>query len=219
MNEREQNQLMVKLAFEKLATVIKRAIATRDTTRAELEKIESRYGLTDEFKQQLKQPVQAAHNQVWGELYADFGAAIEALGQALTAWHGDLDLTDPALANALKMIELSKGDLPTDLIMAINRQFTGKQPQLRALQAVYKSQGVIYDGGLEKQVYELEPALEGLSDFAYNTFVRGGSLNGLAAAVAKVAEMEGVEFEKTPDQVGMVDAIRQGAGLPVGGGK
>ena len=213
-NENEKNA--VNAAFDRLAHIIKKAIAVRNTTQNDLAKIDKSDGLTDAYKAELKRPVQAAHDQVWGELWEEYGEDVESLGKALAAWHGGLALDDPALANALKMIELGGSNLSTETILAINGQFVGQQPMLRALQSVYKAKGVVYDGGLDKQIYDLEPALESLNEWGYATFYRDGTLNSLANAVAKLARMEGVDFNPTPDEAGFIETIRKGAGLTGG---
>ena len=53
----------------------------------------------------------------------------------------------------------------------------GDQSALRALRDVYKANGVLYDGGLNEQIYEPEMAYESLHQFAYASMIDEGSLN------------------------------------------
>ncbi len=84
---------------------------------------------------------------------------------------------------------------------------------LSALRDIYKAQGVIYDGGLADQIYEPGFAFERLRAYAYNSFIREGSLNSLSTAPAKVAKMSGTTFPETTDGEGADDAMWKAASL------
>ena len=72
---------------------------------------------------------------------------------------------------------------------------------------------MIYDGGLDQQIYEPERAYESLLEFAYAAMIDEGSLNGFASAISKVASMEGIDFPKMIDEAGSKDVMRAAAGL------
>lgn len=124
-----------------------------------------------------------------------------------------LDLTSPALATALKVIELAPGKLDGDMLRKINANFTGNQPVLRVLQAVYAAKGFAYDGGISDQVYEVEPVFDSLKEYAFMTLVQNGSLNMFSTAISKIAAKEGIEFPVMVDDMGFENAARRGAGL------
>ncbi len=93
-------------------------------------------------------------------------------------------------------------------------EVTRALPALRMLRDVYKARRVVYNGGLDAQIYEPESAFETLREYGYNAYIREGSLNSLANAVSKVAAFEGIDFPKDVDPEGADDAMREAAGLP-----
>ncbi len=84
---------------------------------------------------------------------------------------------------------------------------------MRALRNVYKANGVLYDGGLDKQIYEPERAYDSLHQWAYTSMIDEGSLNGFASAISKVASFEGIDFPKMVDEAGSIDVMMAAAGL------
>ena len=73
---------------------------------------------------------------------------------------------------------------------------------------------MIYDGGLDKKVYEPEAAFDKLHEDAYNSFIQEGNLNELSGAVSKIAAMEGIDYPKMVDEAGSDGVLRSAAGLP-----
>jgi hypothetical protein len=139
---------------------------------------------------------------------------LDDLKKLTDAKHEKLNLANPAWTNALKLIELGGKELSTDTILKINAQFSNDQSALRALRDVYKAKGVIYDGGLDKQIYEPEGTFKYLQEWAYNVFMRNGSLNEFAREISQVAVKEGIAFPVQVDDVGANNVLRQSAGLP-----
>lgn len=73
---------------------------------------------------------------------------------------------------------------------------------------------MIYDGGLDKQIYEPEAAFDKLHEDAYYSFIQEGSLNELSGAESKIAALEGIDFPKMVDEAGSDEVLRSAAGLP-----
>ncbi len=136
-----------------------------------------------------------------------------AESQAATAKAGQVKLDNPACANVRKLIELSGPSLDPETVRQINASFAGDQAALRALRDVYKAHGVVYNGGLEEQIYEPESAFEKLVEHGYSALVREGSLNTLSTALSKVAALEGIQFPSMVDEQGADEVMRMAAGL------
>ncbi|MGA2505106.1 MAG: hypothetical protein ABSG01_13530 [Anaerolineales bacterium] len=138
------------------------------------------------------------------------------LQQLATEKQAKLDLSNPAWANALALIQLSGKDIDADTVRKINAQFANDQPALRALKQIYKNAGVLYDGGISDMLYEPEATFENLRNWEYHAFhEQGGSLNEFANAIRQVASKEGIDFPEQVDSVGADNAMRMAAGLPV----
>jgi hypothetical protein len=148
----------------------------------------------------------AGHEKVM-QLLAD----IQKLAEAKQS---RLDLSNPAWANALKLIELSGKDIDADTVRKINAQFSTDQAALRALRTIYKNQGVLYDGGIADMLYEPEATMAYLGQWAYEALIREGSLNEFSREISKVAAKEGIDFPTQLDDVGATNVLRTAAGLP-----
>jgi len=147
-------------------------------------------------------------------IYEDLSPRLDELQASIQEAQSTLDLSDTALTNALKLIELGGKDLGVDNINKINQSFQGNQPALRALQVIYKARGLSYDGGIDKMVYDIEGSFNQLKGVAQATFLnQTASINSFASKVAKIASLEKFTFEANPDPDGFSEAVRQGAGL------
>jgi hypothetical protein len=140
----------------------------------------------------------AAKNQA---LYADTQVQLEKLRGALSELHGSLDITDPALTNAISFIKLVGSDLDFDDKVQINANLSGNQPALRLLKKVYSTLGVPDDGDLDRQIYDPESVLRALGQHAEAALVKGGLMPyQLGSEIGKVAKLENVDFPQgNPD--------------------
>ena len=75
---------------------------------------------------------------------------------------------------------------------------------------------MVYNGGLDKQIYDPQSAFQRLVEPNYSALVREGSLNTLSTAISKVAALEGIEFPPMVDEQGADEVMRVAAGLSEG---
>lgn len=212
-NSKDVTKALIREQYYLLGVIVKKAAALKDTYRAELEKISKMTEFTVEYQEDRRK--EAGQNLAEGlqALYEDVEKQAEKLQAALLDMHGQADLANPALTNALKIIELAGPELGGESIQMINAEFSGNQPSLRLLKAAYQAAGVVYDGGLDKMIYNLEDVGKVIIGQAKNSLLASGSLNTLAGVVGKYAAYEGLEFEKSPDPIGANEFIRRAAGL------
>lgn len=144
------------------------------------------------------------------ETYKDIEARLENLRKLLAARDEVLDLTNPALNTALVLIQSANGAPTHEQAAQINENFKHDQ---KALAAIFSAYGQKDLGGIGKMVYDRDEVIDGLKELANNCTVKEGSVNYFASKLAKLAAIEGVELEKTPDDRGVMEAFRKGAGL------
>jgi hypothetical protein len=205
--------------YNDLEKLLRRVAQARQDSKAVIAKLES--SKKDHSEEAIRSLVNPKIKQAKENLAAIHQEALEKaseilqdLGKVAMEKSNVLNLNNPTLANAMKVIELSGKEIDSGTVKKINSQFAGDQSSLRALRDIYKARGVVYDGGLDKQIYEPESAFEHLGEWAYHSFIKEGSLNEFASAINKVASMEGIEFPKTIDEAGANDVMRNAAGLP-----
>lgn len=128
-----------------------------------------------------------------------------------------LDLGNPALPGALSLIATIGGNLTHSQAVKINANFLHDQSALDAIFTAYKSHGVVFNGNIEKLIYNADAKVDELKKLAYEAFVQEGSLNTFANVLSKLAALEGATVESLPDLQGANDAMRLAAGLPVDG--
>jgi len=142
---------------------------------------------------------------------------IEGVYNAMQERHNEpLDLEDIRFLNALNLINLAGPKLDRTELAGIAEQFIGSPAELRALRAVFENLG-LDDTVVSEWIYSPGNALVSLKEQAEYAFRQGGSLNGFAAAVNKIAKKEGMSFPKdggTIDPGGVTDSMRAAAGLP-----
>lgn len=165
---------------------------------------------TPEYLASKKQAAIGEYRAKSQALYADAQKQLEKLSGALTEIHGSLDLSDPTLANAVSLIKSVGSGLSSDDKLKINAQFATNQPALKVLQAAYKSAGVVGDGGLDRQIYDPEVAVQVLDQYAQAALV-GNSCSPFCFGVeiGKIAKLEGIDFpqgEPFPSMAGNTPA-------------
>lgn len=213
--ERERIKNLIALRFEGIGRAIKAAVDAKDAYRKAMANIEAlSKDYTEEYRAAKMQEAAKEYAARKAASYDDVATRLDELATALEELHSHLDLENPAISNALKLIELGGGDLDGETLRKINSSFATDQSALRALQSIYKHAGLLYDGGIDKMIYSPEDAMKSLKQLSYMTFMQeGGSLNKLAGNIANFAKLEGLEFDALPDPIGVEEAIRSGAGL------
>lgn len=206
----------MKIYFDQIRDILEKQGKTRQANKLLLAELASQQDTYTadylENKQETIRLSQRNSNQVDFEKVSEL---LLKLKEAAAENQSKLDLSNPALTNALKLIELGSSRLDADTIRKINVSFTGDQSALRALKAVYQMQGVVDDGGLENQLYEPESTFASLQEYAYFSFMQNGSLNTFWTQVNKIANLEGIQYPELVDEAGAVDSMRRAAGLAV----
>lgn len=208
----------MKQKFSELEKLLRQAAQTRQDARASIAKLNAqRKNYSAEYVKDFLDPsiakVKATLKAYHQDGFEKAARLLQDLSEATIAKHSKLNLENPAWANALKLVELSGPGLDPETVRKINASFAGDQAALRALRDVYKARGMIYDGGLDQQIYDPESAFERLRDYIYNAFIVQGSLNTLSTAISHVAALEGIEFPKMVDEPGAEEVMRTAAGL------
>jgi len=201
--------------FSKLESHLRALAKSRDELRATLARIEAqRTTYSDSYTDSVQAAAKDAHTK---SLQAAYERACELIDEAMNqasinaaVWK---NLDSPRLANALKIIELSKGELQAEDKRKIVNEFVGDPQSLRALRQVFKSMGSSYDGGISDLLYNPGEAATALKQIAMNAIIQNGSLNSLASSIRKIASREGIDFPALIDEAGATEAIRVSAGL------
>jgi hypothetical protein len=210
----------MKQKYSELEKVLKQIATARISTKQNIAKLKKqREDYTEEHAADFIDPkireVKAGLTALQEVAYEKVVKLIGELNDLAVAKSDKLDLNNPAWQNTLKLIELSGAGISTETVLQINAQFANDQAALCVLRDVYKAKGVVYDGGLDKQIYDPVSSFDHLGEWAVHSLLQEGSLNGFALAISKVASMEGIAFPKMVDEVGSDNAMRASAGLPV----
>jgi len=199
-----------------LNSAIKNAIKARDSYRAQAAKLEKqRETYTADYLKAQAEKARAEYLNARAALWPNVSAELDALRATLGELHSSLDLSNPALVNAITLIRQAGKGLPGESIRQINSQFLNDQAALRLLAGVYKDAGLTYNGRLEEQLYDAESAVLAAAQYASAAFQNEGSLNTFSAQLAKIAGMEGHNdlADRLPDVQGWTESAFQGAGL------
>lgn len=144
------------------------------------------------------------------ETYQDIDSRLENLRKLLAARDEVLDLTNPALNTALVFIQSVGGAPSHEQAMQVNENFRYDQKALRAIFSAYGQKDI---GGIAGMMYNADEVIDGLKVLAEDCTKKEGSVNFFASKLAKLAALEGVELPSSPDERGLTEAFRRGAGL------
>jgi hypothetical protein len=153
MDAKERSRLkdLNTLRIANLAIPIKAAVAAKQVMRQALSRLSSREVddmYTAEYRDGEITKAKQAFRDKMVELYnKEVESSITNLGASLEEQHSELDLENPALQNALKMIEQGGQDLSGNTMRQLVKPFAHDQPTLEALQPIIKHAGILYDGG------------------------------------------------------------------------
>lgn len=209
----------MKQIFNELEKLLRKTVQARQDVKLTVAKLKAsgKDYSPDYIKNQLDPQIVKAQSGLDALHLAGYEKATELLSELnnlVIAKHSKLNLDNPAWTNALKLIELSGADIDTETTRKINESFANDQSALRALRGVYKAKGVVYDGDLDKQIYDPESAFSNVQEWAYTSMMQEGSLNSFATAINKIAAFEGIEFPTMVDEAGFDRAMFSAAGIP-----
>lgn len=216
MNKAERQNIrdLNALRFSNLDTItVKKAVTAKQEYKQALAKLQAQKNTyTDEYITGETQNIKQKYATALAGMYPELEKDIDSLHTSIQQIQSELDLSDPAWPNALKMIELGVQNAET--VVKINESFKHSQPALRVLQEVYRRQNVAYDGGIDKMVYDVDGSFDKLKALAKSTFIdQTTSITRFATEAAKIAKFEGFQFEANPDPDAFGEAVFRGAGL------
>lgn len=195
-----------------LGAVISKLVKDRDEHAAQLQALTMDGGkmFTAEYIEAEISKLKSRFAVKMAETFKDIEARLENLRKLLASRDDVLDLTNPALNTALALIQAAGGAPTHEQAAAIHENFRYDQQALNAIFSAYGRKDI---GGIGKLIYNRDEVIDGLKELAHDATVKDGSVNFFASRLAKLAAIEGVELEKTPDDRGLMESFRQGAGL------
>lgn len=213
--EKQQKSIVQNLGGIDLA--VKAAVTAKDGYRAKIQDL-TQHGT----KTYTQEHIEQAMNKIKSDMAAsmvtvsqDIAKRLDELGKLIHERDAVLDLSNPALSNALSLIQTIGGGLTYEDAVKINANFTHDQSALNAIRAAYKARGVVSTGKIDSLIYNADEVINGLKELAYQAFVQDGSINFFADKLGKLVSLEGTTIETLPDMQGADEAMRRAAGLRV----
>jgi hypothetical protein len=146
-------------------------------------------------------------------MHADMVSRLENLRSLIQERDQVLDLSNPALTNALSLIQSIGGDMSYEEAVGINQNFLHDQKGLRALKASYLAHGVQSPGNLDLLIYNLNDRINELLDLAEAGTIGHATLYGFLERFSKLAALEGVTVDAEISNDALWEAMQRGAGL------
>lgn len=216
-------EIYIRDGFYNLQSFMKEQVKARDAYRkanADLRELEKTGDYKPEYIEKKRSEIDSDFRVKNAAAYKNALDLIGKLtGTMQTRYSEPLDLSDPALTNALNVINLAGANLDHLELNKIIDSFTGNPAALKTLRSVFQKQGM---SKAEERANSLlyEPAFveQRLREVADSSIRQGGSLNAFAGEINKLAVKEGMSFPLdgggSIDPVGVAEAFRAGAGLP-----
>ena len=211
VQEKAQQQKVIQSVLTGLGAVIAKLVKDRDANAAQLQDLNMNGGkqFSQEYLEKEMQRVKVNFSVKMTEVYKDIETRLENLRKLITERDAVLDLTNPAFQTALTLIQ-AVGEPSLEQAAQINQNFRYDQKSLNAIFSAYGKKDL---GGIMGMMYEVNSKIDELKELANNCTVKEGSVNYFASRLAKLAAIEGVELVSNPDERGIMEAYRIGAGL------
>lgn len=211
---RKKQQNIIRAVIEGIDNKVKKVVDLKTQLRNALADIENKRAvfLPAEIEK-LINAAQSDYSSKLGSIGQEVNKSLDDLSLLINERDSELDLSNPALTNALNLIQTVGKKLPYETILQINENFLFDQPSLRVLQAAYKAADIAGTGNLEEMIYSPGELIANLKKDVDQTFNQDGSLNYFNSRFSKIAVLEGQPVELTPDQEGVYAAMRRGAGI------
>jgi len=213
--EKEKQQKVINILIAGVEFGTRQFVKVKDSYREKLTDLNMN-GLAKYSQEYLEKEIEKVKSDFAAQAqkaYDDMVKRLEELRTLLNERDAVLDLSNPALTNALSLIRAIGDDLSHEEAVKINANFVHDQSGLRALRAAYKANGVISPGEIDGMIYSADAVIDHLIDLCYGGFVQEGSINAFASAFSKLAKLEGMTVESTPDAIGLEESFYRGAGL------
>jgi hypothetical protein len=212
--EKEKQQKVISLIIEGINFQVQKIVGARNEYREAINKLTAQ---NDTYNQEyIERKNREAKDGFQGKMqtmYTDMVGRLEQLRKLVHDRDLVLDLSNPALTNALSLIQAIGGDLSYEEAVKINANFVNDQSGLRAIRAAYKSHGVLSQGNIDEVIYNIDDKINRLLDLAEAGTVMDSTMNGFSSEFSKLAALEGVTVEATADMVGADNAAWRAAGF------
>jgi len=217
MATRDINNAIIKEQLFRIGEHNLAATAVKDLYRKRLKELEGQKDIyTDDARKEMQAKLRAEMQAKLSAMHPVLKGEHEKLKAAIVERDSQLDTSE--LVDTVNLIKSVGSELDHGTISKINAKFARNQPALKVLQATYRSAGVVSDGGLEKQMYNVESVLQKIEEKSAAAFLNNGSINQYASSIRTLAELEGDhQFEGMPDSAGRDEVLRAAAGLPATG--
>lgn len=216
MNAEERKEFLKskRLILSDLKVLVEQSAKTRAEKKEEISKVTGFVDLTEEAKARRKNEINAKYAEKFQQVRDEITQKLNLLEKITVEANASLSIT-PELETAINLINIAGPDMDSETLRKLVSNFAGDQSTLKALQAVFKSRGFSYDGGLSNLLYDVGSSYQRLRELADMALIFQGSINNFAAEISLLAEKENLEFPSMVDAGGFENAARRGAGLPV----
>ena len=213
--EKEKQQRMIVQNLKGIEFVVAEAVKVKDAFRAKMRDL-NMHGTATYSQEYLEKEIQKTKNN-HAAVMATTNDQIEKRLDELLVFIRDrdaaLDLGNPALTNALALIQTVGAGLSHDRLVKINANFVHDQSALSAIRDAYKAKGITNGGGIDGLIYDVQARIDKLKNLAIDGLLRDGSINYFSTELSKLATLEGTTVENLPDVQAANMAFRRGAGL------
>lgn len=212
--EKQKHQSVINGLISGEESAIKSAVVIKDAFRAKMQEL-TMQGSATYSQEYLEKEMQKTKNDLAAKMQTAYSDTEKRLEQIRTLIHerdAVLDLSNPALSNALSLITTIGSNLSFQDTVKIQANFLHDQSALRALRSSYQAHEIA-TGWIDQLIYDIDSTIDNLKNLAYQAFFQDASINIFANAFAKFANLEGMTVEKLPDANGAMESMRAAAGL------
>ncbi len=214
--EKYKQQRMIVQNLQGIDFALKAAVTIKNASRAKISDLNAN-GTRTYSPEVVSKEIAKAKADILAQMTAVNTDMVKRLEELRTLLHDRdavLDLSNPALSNALSLISTIGAGLKFEEAVKINANFIHDQSALNALKAAYQAHGVVSPGNIDALRYDTDSVIDNLKVLAFEGLVQDGSVNTFAGALSKLGALEGTTIEKVPDQQGELNSFRAAAGLP-----
>ena len=214
-SEKEKQQKVVTIVIQGIESFAKKITEARDAFHKAMEDL-TMHG-TETYSQLY---LERKTNEVTAEfkakmetMHKDLVERLESLRTLIQERDRVLDLSNPALTNALALIEAIGADMSEEEAVGINQNFFYDQKGLRALRSSYLAHGVNSPGNLDLLIYNLNDRIDELLGLAEGGTLGHAIMYGFTERFSKLAALEGVTVDAEISNDALWEAMQRGAGL------
>ncbi len=206
----EKNQAL----FDKIEKVMKARVKETKLYLEEVDKIRSSDAWSDIEKTRQINALQEAHYKYGNDANELVSGVIAELATAAEEVDGNIDfISDTELNNAMKMIELTGGDVPEQLISNLNQKYRVYPQAVKFLTAFYKKYNIpVFDDDFAGSTSSCAARLQSIEDgFYYALAQENQNFSGLATQIDQLAQAMKCKFDAMAWSKFEVDHTRKSA--------